>query len=318
MSNEELEFLYDGESRALSFGQNRNAGAWVKQTLARPDDLNEFKAMDSDDMNKACFVLNATVTLWEITVEASEGHQTVYHGEIQYLGYGESVADGAWIKWRIADADDLQPYRDLSREKKLSKTMLNLVITRGDIIPAEDEPENKIYGKHAQALYGSNVLITPQVLNHIGTDDDYAEYIRNMKCLVCHKGDWNDKRYQMICDPAHVRRASTDGIAFKGDYTPRVPLCREHHQYQHAHGEDALYAVPGNLSLNPKTEFINPGDGREWMESHGYKYLHEWARDTLKKTLGYQSWAQVPPEVLREWWNEHDLPVTMLPRMYRV
>ena len=70
-------------------------------------------------------------------------------------------------------------------------------------------------------------------------------------------------------------------IAIKPTYSA-IPLTHDEHQLQHNEG----YSILGD---------------EEWWQKMKILYVSTWAWETLKESLGYESWAQVPPEELRDW-----------------
>ena len=82
--------------------------------------------------------------------------------------------------------------------------------------------------------------------------------------------------------------ANGAGTGIKPPYSA-IPLCDKHHQLQHQKGESAIEG------------------GRHWFNQKRIQYLQQWCWETLKATLGYESWADVPPWVLKEWALKHEL-----------
>ena len=160
----------------------------------------------------------------------------------------------------------------------------------------EKVPPRGNYGLEAKALKLSSFFRTPDVWKQVGTDEQYLNWVRGRPCAHC--GDYNyldDGR--QVCEAAHVRRVvSGSGTAIKPPYSA-IPLCHKHHKLQHDNGEDAI-------------------GGREKVDKLRIHHVEQWAWDTLKATLGYDSWREVPPNVLRGWADDRNI-MKFLPEEYR-
>lgn len=208
--------------------------------------------------------------------------------EAQLIGYGETDSTGAWVKFVIRP-EDLQHFRGL----KGTVFYMTLVELANDGQPVEKvsahKPE-KPYGKQASALYANGFFLVPQVLERIGTDKEFREWLKAQSCCAegQHEGD---------VVAAHVRRiANGAGVALKPEYSA-IPLCNRHHQIQHQFGESQI-------------------GGKEWVDKQRAKYLQTWASHTLAKVFGQQSIGYVDPKDLRMWAREYDLEA-WLPGEYK-
>lgn len=138
------------------------------------------------------------------------------------------------------------------------------------------------FGKEAEQLYLSGFFRVKSVWQCIGTPDDYSRWVRGQRCCFAHAECHGD------IVAAHVRRiAYGAGTGIKPPYA-EIPMCDAHHRQQHQEGE---------TSLAPRDKF----------EALRVEYVERWARETLKAQLGYESWADVPPHVVREWASRHSL-----------
>ena len=130
------------------------------------------------------------------------------------------------------------------------------------------------YGQQAKALKLSGFFMHREVWPHIGTDAEFLTWARQQECAHC-------KSTEQI-EAAHVRRvANGAGTGIKPEYSA-IPLCHRCHTLQHKRGESAL-------------------GGRDWCDRQRNLAVSGWAWDTLKATLGYESWRDVPPGELCEW-----------------
>jgi len=245
--------------------------------------------------------------------DLNQSANILLYDEVQLIGYGETRGQGPYIKLRLSDPDHLKLFRGLDTgNSKKAGHVLNVVISQGDIVPAEDKPKDGPYKDEAIQLRRTGTLIVPDVIKHIGTDEEFAAWIQKMPCMVCGGGDWVVEIGENRCEAAHVRRANNSGTAWKGLYI-RVPLCHEDHiLQQHQHGESKLYER--KQSIRKCKVYQSPKD---WMVAKAQEYLERWAWETLRTELGYQSWNQVPPKILVAWFMDHEIDQKYLPYCYK-
>lgn len=149
-----------------------------------------------------------------------------------------------------------------------------------------------IYGQEAKALRQSGFFRAPDVWRQIGSDSDYLEWVRNQRCACEGAGCGGD------IVAAHVRRiADGAGVGIKPEYCA-IPLCWRHHGEQHQKGESAIGAP-------------------DWWDMQRVKHVEAWAWATLKASLGYDHWNEVPPRVLYEWAVKNGVSM-IVPSVYRV
>jgi hypothetical protein len=145
------------------------------------------------------------------------------------------------------------------------------------------------YGDHARALRLSSFFRTPDVWRAVGSDADFLAWLRTQKCAA-RPGCAGD------IVPAHVRRvANGAGTGVKPPYSA-IALCDGHHRQQHQHGESAL-------------------GGRDWFDRQRIAHVQRWCWERLKRELGYDTWAEVPPHKLYVWAQFHDVE-KLLPACY--
>jgi len=137
-------------------------------------------------------------------------------------------------------------------------------------------------GPHGQAaayLWRSGFFRSPTVWILVGTEDDYATWIREQKCCVdakqfgAHEGD---------VVAAHVERVATgSGTSVKSPWG-QIPVCHHHHSLQHQQGESAV-------------------GGKAFYDKQRIQHVQRWAAATLAKTLGFNGISWIPPDALIEW-----------------
>lgn len=163
------------------------------------------------------------------------------------------------------------------------------------------EQNNRIFGEYAKELKLSGFFRNPKVWPHIGSDANFLNYLRNRPfCVVCRR----DAKEENPIEAAHVRSvASGAGVGIKPAYSA-IPACKECHSTQHNHGNQTM-----------------TGDGdsyeaRDTLARHRIEALESWGWVTLKKNLGYQSWAEIDPKVMCAWAYCRDL-LDAIPIGYR-
>lgn len=151
----------------------------------------------------------------------------------------------------------------------------------------------KPYGKYATQLYAGNFFRNRRVLEAIGTDAQYLDWLKTRQCCVRKMGGcFGD------IVPAHVRRvANGAGTGVKPEYSA-VPMCDAHHKLQHQKGESAV-------------------GSKELMDDKRWYYLIEWAKTRLANSFGQESMGWVRPEALVEWAIGNGVE-DLLPEAYRV
>ena len=202
--------------------------------------------------------------------------EILHHDECQLLDWGESRSGGPWIKLRLKDSDYLDVFRAMdTATMKKSGHVLNVTISQGDIVPAEEK--EPAYGEQAKILRLSDFFRRPEVWRAVGTDDEFLVWVRSQVCTARRLGHCNG---DIVA--AHVRRvAEGAGTGIKPEYSA-IALCSHHHDLQHQKGESAL----GN---------------KAWFDKHRIEHLQQWCWDTLKTQLGFEHWNEVPPDTMRQW-----------------
>lgn len=235
-----------------------------------------------------------------------------FAGEVQMLEWSKSTSrDGPKIKLLLPEDDSMLPFELATiRKGKQAGQLYYLFAIRIDehlatpplseirgILLAPDDV--KPYGKEASELYRLGFFLNPNVLETIGTDEEFRVWLIHLRCAVeASVGLSVDVgRCEGDVVAAHVRRVALGaGGAIKPPYSA-IPLCHHHHTLQHQQGESAL-------------------GGKEWFDKQRAKYVTEWASHRLAQHLGAESMGHVPPDTLRAWGAIHDL-TNALPRVYR-
>lgn len=219
--------------------------------------------------------------------------EILIHDEVQLLDWGESRAGGPWIKLRLNDPEQLETFRGMDTPTaKKTGHILNITITVGDIIPAKEEKE-PVFGEYAKELKKSRFFYNSKIWPHVGTDEEYREWVQRQPSCLSGSGDWVAELGEERCEAAHVRRSDESGAGIKAEYAC-VPLTRKEHQIQHDNGEASLLNEINHTKLDEQS-------AKGWFDVQRFKYLEKWCWEKLKGDFGYESWADVPPNVLRDW-----------------
>ena len=215
-----------------------------------------------------------------------------WQSEAQLMGFGESDSSGAWIKLQVMP-EDLDQFRGL-KGVCFDVTLANPNQPTGQPVQkAVQQKEASQYGEYAKALKLSGFFRAPEVWKAIGTDAEFLEWLKTQKCCAKAK---SGPCYGDIA-AAHVRRvANGAGTSIKPEYSA-VSLCDLHHKRQHAEGESVI-------------------GGREYFDQQRIWHLEKWCWETLKASLGFESWKDVPPSALRLWATYHKV-INYLPNVYR-
>lgn len=173
--------------------------------------------------------------------------------------------------------------------------------------PKESESsEPKPYGDLAALLYKHGFFYVPDVLEAIGTDEEFLAWVRTQPCALTGGFDKNtDKDGNEVqgCEAAHVSRIEYGrGVTHKPPYAA-IPLIHEWHAKHHQFGESIFADGDEN--------------GRGWMEKQRAKYVRSWASAKLSRAVlpGYTSTGWIPPAKLVEWAKLNNV-VKYLPQEY--
>lgn len=262
------------------------------------------------------------------------------HDEVQLIDFGESRAIGPWIKLRLADIKQLAIFRGLdTATAKKTGHIFNVTLSQGDIIPedtrtgeekqasairAMDEwcekfnASTRQYGDEARQLAQSSFFRRPEVWAAVGSDEQFQTWVRvTLPCIVCGDRDFDPDTGIGRCEFAHVRRAGEAGTAYKPEYSG-VPMCHNHHDTQHQHGETRAYRAH-LLRKNGREQQVTLDQAQDWFDKKRIETVFQWCWETAKEKLGYDSWAEVPPPELFRWAMKHKITgdkTLWLPRCY--
>lgn len=154
------------------------------------------------------------------------------------------------------------------------------------------------YGEWWRMLFQAGAFQAPPVLQALGGDDDYLEWLRDQRCVHCGQephwemGDW------VRNEAAHVRRvANGAGTAVKPPHSA-ITLCPICHRVQHKKGESAL-------------------GGPDWVARKLLQQRNTWAKACFHDVFVADSLTSVPPERAVAWFESWDL-LRYLPEGARV
>ncbi len=244
-------------------------------------------------------------------IEELGPHADIFE-EIIFMGAGYKIGGMANATIGFHDYESIQAFNRDQKETatKKGQRYLCLMFRVNDDETTDSSYKKKSkkgpYGELAKQLKLSNFFRTPDVWRSIAPPEDYhAWVIKQPSAMKDAKGrstGWDhntepgiDQSKTRCCDPAHWRDANTTGIAIKPEYSV-IPLLHKEHLAQTNSG----YSSVG---------------GKEWFEKQRIKYVQEWCWITLREKLGYESWSDVPPKILRKWTEDNEL-INYIPRCY--
>jgi hypothetical protein len=163
-------------------------------------------------------------------------------------------------------------------------------------------PPSSEYGQYARQLKLSAFFRTSAVWRVLGSDAAFREWVSRQPSIV--SGDFGEhtEAGERRNIAAHVRRAGESGTGTKAEYAC-VPMTAAEHAIQHQSGEAAVYARA--MVKAGKTAPTNDPEiesaAAAWFDAQRIKTVSRWAWERCKATLGFESMADVPPEVLCAW-----------------
>lgn len=197
-------------------------------------------------------------------------------------------------------------------------------VSRGTQQKYGQKNSNRPYSDEAQQLFKSGFLAAPPVLQVIGSDQQYRDWLRGQPCIVSGGYDWDEDEGRGFCIPCHVRRASNSGIGMKPDYSC-VPMVNKYHtEYQHQNGELSAYMAALQLRHKPQAEIdaATVNEAKAWFDRKRDEHVRRWASEQLKQQLSqdtgldYEHWYQIPPDILWTWAYKAHIS-NYLPACYR-
>lgn len=155
------------------------------------------------------------------------------------------------------------------------------------------------YGHFAALLDKGGFWHQLPVLKAIGDEKAYMAWCRHQPCMVSehHMGGWDMDKGEMRSEYDHVNTAKNSGTGFRNEEYHGLPLCKECHQH-----------FKGQLGC-----FSRHDETIDKVRQH----QHQWARQKLKKTLGFDSWKDVPPLMFYEWAKKFSVH-NLVPYQYKM
>lgn len=158
------------------------------------------------------------------------------------------------------------------------RRLQNRVIAQEDPVPKESKGP---YGAAARTLrLCIDFMGNPKVWAALGTDDDFLEWCKLQKCVVCGLVPHYEGETYIFSEPAHVRRiAEGAGVAIKPPFCA-VPMCHKDHAKQHQHGESAV-------------------GGKEFLDQKRVQAVQAWLWEQCRMLAGVESMAMADPAEFR-------------------
>lgn len=274
------------------------------------DTLRIYLLASPQDAEKAYAGFGRTGTYGAIAILPDED-ETVSDAFNFYTGTSRTLADNS-LKIQI----DIAPDDASAAYKLFGRRGVNCVISL--LAPDAAKPETKMekkYGQYWRQLISSDVFNALPVLQAIGSESEFENFIRESPSVLSKNSDWDETRGEGRNQVCHVLRVSEgSGKAIKSPYC-FVPMTGFEHRYQHDHGYTAAVKKFGSIVV-PKDAEKNWGI--EWMMDKVQQYRRDWASMALaiKLAPGCSSRAQVNPDMVQMFFKDHDL-IQYLPMKLR-
>jgi len=155
------------------------------------------------------------------------------------------------------------------------------------------------YGHFAALLDKSHFWHQLPVLKAAGPEKDYMAWCRKGPCGINahHQGGQDMQKGQMPFEYHHVNHAGNSGTSIKNQQYWGFPVCHEdHHDFIGLQGCYTDYA---------------------WVKRLVEKHQHKWARETVKKTLGFDSWKDIHPDIFYQWAEKNKVD-NLIPFNYKM
>ena len=260
-----------------------------------------------------------------------------FSGEVMLASWKETHTGGAVVSFFLPNPADLDVFRGMTVRKggtagqRLACVLVEIGEDEGPvqspgptvgrhIESAEaSKKEVKPWGKEASELYKCGFFYAQKVLEAIGTDAEFLDWIRAQPCAVTGERDYHkDEATGTVterCDPAHVRTvANGAGTAIKPPYCA-IPLVHQLHDIETKHGKAALY-LSANVGYEAMPQNVLERAASEWMDKQRNEYVVAWASKTLAAHFKQLSMGFVPPTDMRLWAKEHSVE-HYLPAAYK-
>lgn len=235
--------------------------------------------------------------------------EIIHHGDVQLLDWGESRSTGPWVKLRLESPEALDVFRGMdTATMKKTGHILSCTLAQGDIAELASEEKPKQKGRHGafwRELIASGVFRSPPVLEAIGPESAFEEWIRQQPSVIDGDADWDTEKGEFRNQCCHIKVVSEgSGTAEKPPYFA-VPMTAAEHRLQHKHG----YSVAANLP---------EGEALEWFRKQAEHYRTEWASWRLAGLLAPDvgSRSMVNPDIVRAWFADCELEI-YLPKKLR-
>lgn len=172
------------------------------------------------------------------------------------------------------------------------------------------------YGYEARVLKQSSFFRTPKVWQAIDTNENFIGWIKSCECV----GPDSESKTKCNGDIVAAHVQNIKGSRIKSKYSA-IPLCTSHYkimrytqirytqQSQKEKSDFYIVKYPEDVKI-----FGMSWEG--WFDKKRIRCVSEWAWETLKKSLGFDSWKEVPPEFLKNWAKLNHVD-NYLPKIYR-
>lgn len=237
------------------------------------------------------------------------------------IGHGSIIGDSGYVAVMPANAELYQEFLNSINGVAHPRAQNGDISGENDSKPQENKDKTVCashqHGDYARKLYTSGFFLHQEVLEALGTDEEFRAWIQQQPSCISGKQDYiGMESGEMRCEASHVERVHAGhGKGIKAPYCC-VPLTHEEHQLRHQKGETHVYWVlhrkealesfeRDGLTYPPSVIGIPPekleSTAKEWFWDQRCKKVTEWAKMRLKQELNVESLADASPSMIAMW-----------------
>lgn len=175
----------------------------------------------------------------------------------------------------------------------------NSVASCSEIVDLSIRRCPRSYGDQARSLRVSRALLNPDIVRLTGSAAEYQTWVKNQPCSITRCE--SDNEFVQVRKPFSSHDSKYLGVSMSESVM---------HIYLE-HGLKVTLRYYGVINQHQSDEST-----QAWLQQTAMELLHEWVWQSLKSKLGFQHWNEVPPQVFKDWAQNHKI-IYALPIAYR-